>query len=402
VAFAERETNMMDHRFSALGEVVAGVSDRTASSQIVLADARRRLLERSSHPAARLRGTRVGLFAVVACVTALATASYFEARRGPAPVTFELADGADVAGEFVSVPDRSRELRFSDGTRVELAAGTSLRVVERTPRGANLVVERGRARARVARHTGDARWNVGAGPYRVRVTGTDFEIAWAPETGSFELSLYEGAVRVSGPGITGQRDLEGRQTLKLAANTPSPRGPAPKATAKKESVPAAPATSEQAKPPPEKSPTWRERLRAGQTAQALTALERGGAERALSSATPEELWAVADAARLSGRSRLAQQALMALRKIHGARGQSGFLLGKIAADQFSAPSEATRWFETYLRESPEGAFAEQALGRLVELYGRLGSPAARKAAQRYVERYPNGAYSDLARRTLEH
>lgn len=404
---------MTDQRFSALGKVVAAVSDRTANSRRVVADARQRLLERSSHPAARFRWAKSGLFVVVACVAALVATSYFQARRATAPVTFELADGADAAGDFVTAPDRRRELRFSDGTRIELSAGTSLRVVDRTSHGANLIVERGRARARVARQAGDARWSVGAGPYRVRVTGTDFEVAWTPELGNFELDLYEGTVRVSGPGITGERELRGRESLKLVANGVSAgqRTSRPSVTEKQKGAPAGPApSSDVARQSREQTgvtgstgvtATWRELLRAGQTAEALSALERAGAERALSTARSEDLWALADAARLSGRPRLAQRALIELRENQGAAGRSAFLLGKIAADQLSAPSEATRWFETYLRESPQGSFAEQALGRLVELYGRLGSPAARRAAQRYVERYPNGAYGDLARRTLE-
>src|SRR5690606_15871064 len=72
-------------------------------------------------------------------------------------------------------------------------------------------------------------------------------------------------------------------------------------------------------------------------------------------------------ARDHGRPELARDALLALRKKHGTHGETAYLLGKVHADQLNSPAEAIRWFDTYLSESPQGALAEQALGRLVEL-----------------------------------
>jgi hypothetical protein len=75
-------------------------------------------------------------------------------------------------------------------------------------------------------------------------------------------------------------------------------------------------------------------------------------------------------------------------------------LGKIAADQLGAGGEALRWFEEYLREAPNGALREQALGRSLELV-RHGDPArAHRAAQRYLAEYPGGAYAALAKKVV--
>jgi len=76
------------------------------------------------------------------------------------------------------------------------------------------------------------------------------------------------------------------------------------------------------------------------------------------------------------------------------------LLGKIAADQQASYGEAVTWFETYLREEPGGALAEQALGRLLEIKKRSDPSSAKAVAARYLERYPKGAYAALAKSLL--
>jgi outer membrane protein assembly factor BamD (BamD/ComL family) len=92
--------------------------------------------------------------------------------------------------------------------------------------------------------------------------------------------------------------------------------------------------------------------------------------------------------------------LLAVRNRFGARGRSAFLLGKIAADQQGAYGDAVSWFEIYQREEPQGSLAEQALGRIVDIHRRKNPAAARAAAERYLARYPSGAYADVAKRVL--
>ncbi len=52
-----------------------------------------------------------------------------------------------------------------------------------------------------------------------------------------------------------------------------------------------------------------------------------------------------------------------------------------------------------MREEPNGALVEPALGRLMELE-RRNPPAASAVARRYLERFPHGAYAPLARSLL--
>jgi hypothetical protein len=128
----------------------------------------------------------------------------------------------------------------------------------------------------------------------------------------------------------------------------------------------------------------------------MDAAEAAGFSAEVARASASELLALSDTARFAGRPARAKEALLAMRRRFGARGSSAFLLGKISADQLRSPGEAATWFEIYLQEEPGGPLAEQALGRLLEIRKR-DTGAARLVAERYLARYPNGAYAALAR-----
>src|SRR5690606_28288814 len=102
--------------------------------------------------------------------------------------------------------------------------------------------------------------------------------------------------------------------------------------------------------PTRRDPDWRSHLAAGEMKEALSAIDGAGSSRVLEGASARELWAVSDAARVHGRPELARDALLALRKKHGTRGETAYLLGKVHADQLNSPAEAIRWFDTYLSE----------------------------------------------------
>jgi len=135
----------------------------------------------------------------------------------------------------------------------------------------------------------------------------------------------------------------------------------------------------------------------GRYRDAFTAAEAAGLEEELDHASASDLLLLADAARFSASPGHAREALLAARQRFGTRGQSAFLLGKIAADQQGSAADAVAWFETYLREEPAGPHAEEALGRIVELTPPE-APAAQQAAARYLTRYPDGSRAARARR----
>ncbi|APR87556.1 hypothetical protein A7982_12905 [Minicystis rosea] len=412
----------MNERLHRLGDAVSDTAERLGDPSDLEA-ARKLWLSAPAPPPRSARGPVI--FAMAAAAGAALLLGVV--LRQP-PVSFQVgappsrgAVGEWVAAEGVTpVP-----LRFSEGTSLTLGPGTRARVTETTTRGATIVLERGEVTAAVV-HTGaETRWDLQAGPFEVHVTGTKFDASWDPAGETFTLVMTEGAVVVRGPLLQTGRELhagerlrvsvhDGSMELRAASAAPPPGAgaqatasaamPAPSASAVAPAAPSsalpattsAPTASASARP---REPGWRELAAAGNYREALAAAEQAGFSQEIERAAASDLAALADAARYGGRPALAKQALVAQRRRFGMRGSSAFVLGKIAADQLGDGGDAVRWFETYLSEEPNGALAEQALGRILELrkHDRAG---ARAVAERYLARYPSGAHAALARSLL--
>jgi TolA-binding protein len=82
-------------------------------------------------------------------------------------------------------------------------------------------------------------------------------------------------------------------------------------------------------------------------------------------------------------------------------GTAAFTLGRIAAEQEGAYTKAAGWFETYLREQPNGPLMGDAFGRLMEARLRSGDRSgARVSAEQYLRRFPAGPYANQAKAIL--
>lgn len=429
-------------RLRHLGRAVAEVSDR-AADPTTLSNARRRFLGSSAEEAPRSWTLRdlwspsssagaarrrpalalgLSLSFAAACLAALVI--LFVWRREPA-LSFTTNDAPGSVGQWVApAGEAPLALHFSEGTRVSVEPGARMRVTETSAQGATLLIERGTIHATITHRDERTRWSVQAGPFEVRVTGTAFDARWDPASETFELKMIEGSVVVSGPRLpSGRSVVAGEQLLvsttgmELRAGAPSPQNTAaPPAACATVTAPAA--TSDSAVSAPSSSavaqtsapsitaqaasgePSWKALARAGKHREAMEAAEAAGFSAEVARASSAELLSLADTARFAGRPARAKEALLAMRKRFGAKGQSAFLLGKISADQLRSPGEAATWFEIYLQEEPGGPLAEQALGRLLEIRKREPG-AARLVAERYLARYPNGAYAALARSLAE-
>ncbi|WP_438011844.1 FecR family protein [Sorangium sp. So ce321] len=392
-------------RIETLGAEVARTSDRRATPGETLAAARARLFAAEVEAPPRRARPAVWAAAAAALLLAAGGAALFRTAWAPAGGS-ELAAvapsaGAPAPGARVEARDAPLAFTFAEGTSVRLDAASALQVLATDARGAELRVERGGADFHVV-HRSDTRWVVHAGPYAVRVTGTRFEARWAPEARRFTLALAEGSVEVTGPDLGTARLSAGDRLDLTAPGEPPASSAAAAPSADAPAVVAGPPPVDRDPRPPAAdatgtAPRWQSLASAGRHEEALAAVERLGLDAVLARATPEELRLLADAARYAGRPRAARAALLVLRDRHGARGDSAFLLGKLAADQLGDPGDALAWFDTYLREAPGGALREQALGRSLELEQRRDREVARRAARRYLAEYPHGAYAPLAR-----
>jgi TolA-binding protein len=276
-------------------------------------------------------------------------------------------------------------LDFSEGSRIDVEPGARARVTDLGANGASLVVERGSLHVRVV-HRESSDWWVVGGPFAVHVVGTEFDVAWDPQTEELTVSMQSGRVLVEGPCAgAGPRAVSAPETVHLTCA----------ATAKQDAS-ASPSAS-------------------GAVAVAdadATALVVDSAAPAASSAAPSdpadlassghELVELGSAARLAGDARGARHYYeVARRRFPGtdAAAIAAYHLGRMAFDGKHAWAEAERWFGVYLAESPGGALAPEALGRSMECAENRGDHArARELAKRYLAAYPSGAQASLAER----
>ena len=332
-------------------------------------------------------------------------------------LTYRVVNGAVVEGERV-VAGAATEVRFSDGSALALTPGAETSIAELDAHGGRVRLDEGTAKVTITKRPG-ASWTLAAGPYSVRVTGTAFSLHWSKREQTFAIAMTSGSVVVTGPlinsGITlraGQRleSLVGAGRLVLDGESPvakedtaaAPLNPGPAASPSSLAVapPATPSGAGDLTALGRSSALdWRKKAAQGDFAEVIAAAERRGIDATLASVPLEDLAALADSARYARRTALAKRALLTERSRFprsAAARDAAFFLGRIAEDEGTGASE---WYERYLSESPDGAYASQALGRKMMLaYQRGGAKSAAALASTYLEKYPSGAYAGTAKK----
>jgi transmembrane sensor len=211
-----------ERRALALRELVHA-AEEPARTSVTLARARAHFVDALAR---RAGATRTGIAPVYAVLLGFAASvalvcgallvtrtSHVQVPRAGAVVTYAVEGVPGTIGAWHSAPPTTPlSLRFSEGTNLLLSANASLRVVQTDEHGATVALERGRLHARVE-HRDGTRWGIDAGPYHVRVTGTEFDVEWDPGTASFGIKLLAGSVQVTGCNA-GAR-VAGGQALRL-------------------------------------------------------------------------------------------------------------------------------------------------------------------------------------------
>jgi TolA-binding protein len=343
----------------------------------------------------------------------------------PPTLTYQVEGGSVLEGGYLRASgDAGVKLAFNEGSEFVFTPGTRGRLRSVDEEGASVAIESGTAHFQVT-PSDNWRWRVEVGPFLVTVKGTVFSVAWDPGRERFELRLRRGRVEVSGPVSDGSLALRGGQRLvvdlakgetRITEDLPEQAldggdDPANRSTAPRASGQASGSTAEPSGPNPasigsakakqsKHDRRWAEELASGNWDRIIQDVERAGVGATLNSASSEELFALADAARYRRRTELAREALLAQRRRYPGSTRALFLLGRVEESHGGATA-AVVWYDEYLARAPTGAYAAEALGRKMTITSKVGGPEkARPLAAEYLRRFPKGSYAGSARAIL--
>ncbi|MDB4988722.1 MAG: hypothetical protein JWN04_3900 [Myxococcaceae bacterium] len=400
----------------ALGAKIRAAQDDEASAQHDLAHARRRFLDTQRAPRPRAGvWWWSGSAALLACAAGLLL--WWTPTRST--LTFRVADRpAQVLSWIESEPMADLPVRFSDGSSLLLRKHARARVEHLSARGATVRLQTGELAVSVVHRTA-TRWLIEAGPYRVHVIGTRFDVSFRPEDQAFALELHDGSVRLEGPGLAGGRAVVAGQRIELrhgaveqggshpAHTAPSPasvKGPTASALSQDVEQAVTSAHGKRAVSVNGLDNGWLSSAQRGDYLAALAAAERVGFSTLLADARVLDLLLLGDCAFYAQRDALARQIYGAVRARAPrteAAGAAAFNLGRLAFRSAATEADSARWFRSYLAEQPRGSLRREALGRLLEAEHASGQyEAARATASAYLLRYPNGPHAHIAKQAV--
>jgi len=361
----------------------------------------------------RLRGPRprrqpfalVGATAVAAVIVVAVSVTAWRKYRDAGPVRF--ADGRELVA--MAAGTLAGDFALSDGSRIRLSPGAHLEPLESSGTTFSAIVTQGRADFDV-RPGGPRHWVIECGLATVEVIGTSFSCDRG--TGRLRLVVHHGAVLVRGERVPNRaRRLLAGESLELAEDAPRP-GPAADDTFPLPVSPdpasapgarvAAPvadlAKGEELRGRGRTSTArrWKDLAQRGRHGDAFSALGTEGLRREAKHLGVNDLFALADVARLSGHP---ADAVVPLERIladfaDDARAPlAAFALGRLELDSLGQAHAAAMAFRKALALGIPSGLREDVRARLVEAYARSGDlGAARRAADAYVDEFPSGRH----------
>ena len=365
-----------------------------------------------------------GLVLTAFATLVLGMSAYRTRPTGSDSPLFFAIEGASLGpGEIIQAgPHAPAELVFSDESQVRLEADTKASVLSLDAHGARIALAHGELHASI-QHREGASWRFDAGLFSVRVKGTTFHLSYDAGQGRFSLKMLSGMVEVRGPSADRMLTLGPGESVELFAGVAPrathvpvfeeplppkaeivlPRDEAPIATRSVQSHVRHRVHDEarvEGEPVSDASDRWAQLIARGDFAAVLAEAEHRGLDTTLAKASAGELTSLADAARYTRRYDLARQVLLSVRaRFAGTHRASNaaFFLGRLAESPPSSASAALAWYETYLDEAVQGPYAGEALGRELPLLVGTDRARARRTAQVYLERFPQGSQAELAR-----
>ncbi len=366
----------------------------------------------------RSTGWRWGVgasLAAAACAFAVLFALPDQPKNVEEIATLEFSiDGVEVgANKPIEAGAQPQLLAVSDSTRIELATHSSMFVDEIRSNGATVVLDHGQISLAV-HHEDDTSWQVEAGPWTVHVTGTQFVVAWEPSAEHFRVAVSEGSVRVEGPDGEIAKLRAGDELIRatieaetLTKLTNSGVATVEPGNAPQPSIETIPPELDSKPSPVKPTPAargWAHYFNDADYQGAWDALSgQAGIHSEAERVNAKTMLDLADVARFTKHGSDTRKLLERLRvrfPNSTEASEAAFTLGRLAADGGSQ-AKAAVWFERYLDERPNGSFAGDALGRLMDCYDALGQgDGAKSTAERYLAGHPNGPHAAKAEKIL--
>jgi hypothetical protein len=411
--------------------------------------ARLAALDDQSRQAQRVHGTwRLTLAGAALCAAGIAI---FVLRPNPLSYAVDSA-GAGHAGavgeRLVASEAAPMALRFSDGSQVTLSPWAQAHVDALDTHGATVALEEGTVEVSVV-HRAHTRWEIRAGRYHIRVTGTRFAAGWDRRTDALTVTMHEGSVEVTGPGmkaparvVTGQRlrtvgagaddAADAPEVIVEDATTAAPQAAAPEAAA---AAPAAEATGPSEAPEVVQAEAARPQAAATRPAASVRGSHARHAAAAPTTVAEndwreleaqhhykdafaraqddwdgkcerlpaEDLMKLGNIARYAGKNSYAEAAFQAAHRRFPNAPEPVYYLGLVAFDGHRNYAAAAKLFDEYIRRYPRGALICEATGRLLESRLNAGdNGGARAAADSYLNSCKNGSHTAMARDTVGH
>jgi TolA-binding protein len=409
----------MTKPFARLGELVRSFGTGEVSKAIDSLGEQRAVqnFERVRGGSARGKLARLGVV-VAMMATAVILSSMQLVSKTALSWTVEGSSSQDL--KYIS-PARDREamVRFSEGSELRVRPGSRLRIADAGRKTVKAVLETGASRVSIAGRSTTA-WKIEAGPFSISPSAVaSLMVEWLADE-LLRVSVFEGETSVEGtpsPLVlhAGQR-VSANATTRTVEVGPLALAPIPDASASSEARIGMPDEAPAREPGPAQAPpvalpapgskriVWSDAVAQGDFSGVLLDAERRGISIVLTDAPLSDLVALADAARLTGKSELARRALLAQRarfpRSSSAK-DAAFFLGRITDDYERAPGSAIPWYDAYLSEAPSGHFAAEAFGRkMMAITKQSGRAAAKESAAEYLKRFPTGPHAQVARELL--